>query len=758
MRLAFVTPRMGEEVVGGAEVLCLQTAARLRRAGIEVDLFSTTIADFHSSREAFPRGESLICGMRLTRFPPDPADIPAYLQRSGEIARGTGVSEDIEEEWLRNSLNSTALLDHLAERLDAYDSIVFFQYLRALCHRGIERFGRKAILCPTLHDEPFARMGVTKRMMNSAGGLVFLSEPEKQLAIRLYGLDGIPRTVTGLGFDPPAAIDRTFAPCSDPFLLYTGRIEPAKGVHRLVDFFVRYKSFHPGNIKLILCGDVQTALPRDDSLLVLGRLGDDELQRAYAAALATVQPSDLESFSISIFESWQQGRPVLVSRNCGVTREFCERSNGGLYFGDYYEFEACLDLFLSEPGTADRIGVQGREFVASEYNWDRVLSSWLDFFTSTAFHSRTSRTRLILLNTNLLPNDAVGNNLIEKARVVGDTGIRTRVLLESDAFPPADLQPCVLTLSDAGKQSFEASLWAADCYWIDYSVYYPLLKAALALKAKGKRVLFDYHGITPPALWDDPETRVALEQAVANLPVITEGDAVVCHSSYTRLELEKHGIPPERIQVFPYAVPVDEFFPTDKDRELMDAYGLDDSDFVLLYVGRMAGNKRIDVLTRALGIASGKCPQLRLMLVGDTSLPAYQRQVDKAKDVAREYAVEDRVIFTGVVPELRKYFNLADVFVTSSIHEGFCVPAIEAMACGKPVIATRSTALPETVGEAGILFEPDDAEQLAAEILKLKEDPELHDRLATAGVRRACLFDLAHYRRNVRSFLERVLP
>ncbi len=749
---------MGEEVVGGAEHLCLQTAARLRQAGVQVDLFSTTIADFHSNREVFPRGESLICGMRLTRFPPDPAEIPMYLERSGEIARGGGVSEAVEEEWLRNSLNSTALLAHLAERLDQYDSLVFFQYLRGLSHRGIERFNRKAILCPTLHDEPFARMGVTNHMMNGAGGLVFLSEPEKRLAIRLYGLNGVPRTVAGLGFDPPATTPRQFIHCADPFLLYTGRIEPTKGVHRLIDFFLRYRSSHPANLKLVLCGDVQTALPPDNSLVVLGRLDDDELQRAYAAALATVQPSDLESFSISIFESWQHGRPVLVSRNCDVTREFCERSNGGLYFGDYYEFEACLDLFLGEPATADRIGDQGRQFAASEYNWDRVLNAWLGFLSSTAFHSRASRTQLILLNSNLLPKDAVGNNLINKARVVRDNGIPTRILLESNAFPPADLEPCVRTLSDLGKQDFEASLWNADCYWIDYSVFYPLLKVAAALKAKGKRLLFDYHGITPPALWDDPETLGGLEQAIANLPLIREGDAVVCHSAYTRLELETHGIAPDRIEVFPYAVPVDEFFPTEKDRDLMDAYGLDDSDFVLLYVGRMAGNKRIDVLTRALGIASGRCPALRLMLAGDTSLPAFQRQVEKAKKVARECGVEERVTFTGVVPDLRKYINLADVFVTASIHEGFCVPAIEAMACGKPVIATRCTALPETVGDAGVLFEPDDAEQLAAEILKLKEDSELYNKLAEAGICRSRLFDLAHYRRNIRSFLERVLP
>jgi glycosyltransferase involved in cell wall biosynthesis len=109
-----------------------------------------------------------------------------------------------------------------------------------------------------------------------------------------------------------------------------------------------------------------------------------------------------------------------------------------------------------------------------------------------------------------------------------------------------------------------------------------------------------------------------------------------------------------------------------------------------------------------------------LLLVGDDRSLLYAPVVARARALASELGVADGVIFAGQVPdeELPAHYHLADVFVTASIHEGFCIPVVEAMACGVPVVAAHTTALPETIGTAGLTFRSEDPADLAAKVLE----------------------------------------
>jgi glycosyltransferase involved in cell wall biosynthesis len=110
-----------------------------------------------------------------------------------------------------------------------------------------------------------------------------------------------------------------------------------------------------------------------------------------------------------------------------------------------------------------------------------------------------------------------------------------------------------------------------------------------------------------------------------------------------------------------------------------------------------------------------------LLLVGNASIGPYPRIVAQARRLAATLGVADGVIFAGQVPdgELVAHYQLADLFVTASVHEGFCIPVVEAMACGLPVVGARATALPETIGPAGLTFQPEDPADLAAKILTI---------------------------------------
>jgi glycosyltransferase involved in cell wall biosynthesis len=195
------------------------------------------------------------------------------------------------------------------------------------------------------------------------------------------------------------------------------------------------------------------------------------------------------------------------------------------------------------------------------------------------------------------------------------------------------------------------------------------------------------------------------------------------HSSYMAEELRAYsGLSRDRIRVAPYAVAVEQFRPLPRDAELVARYGLENQR-VLLYIGRMAGNKRIDDLVRMLAAVRRTVPNTTLLLVGDDAHPAYRLLVARAKEIAAELGCAERVIFAGPVAheELGRYYSLCDVYVTSSLHEGFCIPVIEAMAAGRPVVATDATALPETVGDAGLLFPPEDAEAMAEQVVRILE-------------------------------------
>src|SRR5262249_13186025 len=108
---------------------------------------------------------------------------------------------------------------------------------------------------------------------------------------------------------------------------------------------------------------------------VLGYLDNDEVADAFAAATAYIQPSTNESFSRTIMESWLAGTPAPASPASQVLHRHCDRSSGGLTFGDGFELAQCLSFLAAAPGNADVLARAGREYVLANYRWDVVLDA-----------------------------------------------------------------------------------------------------------------------------------------------------------------------------------------------------------------------------------------------------------------------------------------------------------------------------------------------------------------------------------------------
>ena len=97
-------------------------------------------------------------------------------------------------------------------------------------------------------------------------------------------------------------------------------------------------------------------IPPHPDILALGFVSDQDKYDAIAAAQVVILPSPYESLSMVALEAWQQGKPVLANGVCAVLRGQCKRSNGGLWYDNYAEFQETLSLLLKEPGSASAWG------------------------------------------------------------------------------------------------------------------------------------------------------------------------------------------------------------------------------------------------------------------------------------------------------------------------------------------------------------------------------------------------------------------
>jgi glycosyltransferase involved in cell wall biosynthesis len=165
----------------------------------------------------------------------------------------------------------------------------------------------------------------------------------------------------------------------------------------------------------------------------------------------------------------------------------------------------------------------------------------------------------------------------------------------------------------------------------------------------------------------------------------------------------------------------------------------------LLYVGGLAPHKNLLFLQQgfAEAVASGSIGDLYLVIAGDPAGAGFNSCAEELHRYAREHAVlRERVLFPGFVPdgELTCLYSSALAVVMPSLSEGFGLPAIEAMACGAPVLSSAAGAVPEVIGDAGALFDPHSATSLATEILRIATDAVLLQTLRDKALRRATQF------------------
>jgi alpha-1,3-rhamnosyl/mannosyltransferase len=161
-----------------------------------------------------------------------------------------------------------------------------------------------------------------------------------------------------------------------------------------------------------------------------------------------------------------------------------------------------------------------------------------------------------------------------------------------------------------------------------------------------------------------------------------------------------------------------------------------------LYAGGISPNKNLALLIRAFSRSDARARGAQLVLAGDCASDRFKGNYAELKALVAELDVVRQVVFTGFVPdeELCRLYNTCTVFVMPSLDEGFGLPAIEAMSCGRPVIVSSGNSLEELVGDAGLTVDPHNVEELAAAIDRIFSCEDLRRCLAERAIQRASEF------------------
>ncbi len=342
-----------------------------------------------------------------------------------------------------------------------------------------------------------------------------------------------------------------------------------------------------------------------------------------------------------------------------------------------------------------------------------------------------------------------------KGDAIGDSARRVRDMLRA-AGHSSDLY--ALTMDDALRREVR-SFDDPDARRGDITIFHfalpsPMTHAFATLD--GARVL-QYHNITPAAFfapYDAGLFRLASIGRQELRSLVGHVDLALGDSEFNRQELEEFGFAPTG--VMPIAVNTERI--TSAPRRPALEKILADGLINILFVGRIVPNKRIeDHIRLAEAYKRYIDSYYRFIFVGRyDGLPRYYAQVQAL--ISEFKMLPDRFWFTGPVPDedLAAFYRWADVYVSLSEHEGFCVPLVEAMAADVPVLAYAAGAVPETLGGAGLLFEPKDLE-LAAEMLGvLVYDRPVRDRVIDGQRRRLADFSQDRIERQLNDVLARL--
>lgn len=314
--------------------------------------------------------------------------------------------------------------------------------------------------------------------------------------------------------------------------------------------------------------------------------------------------------------------------------------------------------------------------------------------------------RVVVGVPSLSSGDAVSNDVVGMYKALASRGVDVCVFpsdyassLGMKMIHPGDVKNFLVDPRDIYIYHF-CGYWAAG---------------EELLEALDCRKIIKYHNVTPPEFFaginaDYEKTCKLGREAISRIAEVA--DIVWADSAYNADEFIAAGFEAKKTEVIPPFHHTAELLGTRPDEEWLDR--LQDGKRNILVVGRLAPNKNHRLLIEAFAVLIKQIPGARLVIAGgqDDRLQSYNDRIDRLID---SLGLGESVIRTGKIAAegLAAAYRSASVFAITSLHEGFCVPLVEAMAFGLPVVALPTCAVPETLGNAGMLVTEATAEAVS---------------------------------------------
>jgi glycosyltransferase involved in cell wall biosynthesis len=377
IKIGVVVQRYGQEVVGGAETLAREVAERLNADGFDVTVFTTTAIDYITWKNHYPAGESILKGVMIKRFPVErERDIAAFNAHS-DVFFNTDPEDRDEMAWIvEQGPYSPELIQGLRAEQEQVDIFLFFTYLYYPTVEGVKVIEKPVVLFPTAHDEPPIHLELMKTVFGRPQALFFLTGAEMEMVKKLFQPRNKPVLVR-TGMDIEEHVDDTLFRRKYlqflPYMLYAGRIERGKGLETV---FAAYRSLRRQRlVDLVLIGKKLMDIPEVDGLKYIGYVSEEEKLSAFKGAVLSVQPSPLESLSITTLESFSQQTPVLVNRQSAVLMEHIELSGGGLAYDSEGDFLEKAKKLYDGRGLKRKMGQDGYRYVKQNFSWQVVMEN-----------------------------------------------------------------------------------------------------------------------------------------------------------------------------------------------------------------------------------------------------------------------------------------------------------------------------------------------------------------------------------------------
>jgi glycosyltransferase involved in cell wall biosynthesis len=319
----------------------------------------------------------------------------------------------------------------------------------------------------------------------------------------------------------------------------------------------------------------------------------------------------------------------------------------------------------------------------------------------------------------------------------------------ADTLPPeanihlvSAIAPTALAASSNGHRS-ASDMWRMSremsCARLDLLLF-PTIYSYVPVISRAKKIVMihDIIAETYPHL-TLPHRRAQLFWKTKVVLGRWQADAIATVSDYSRQGIVEHfGMNEECVHIVGEAS--DPVFRAIDDPHLtprLTSLGLKAGNRTVVYVGGFSPHKNLEALVAAFAQLASRddFSDVRLVLVGEFEREVFHSYAGVIRQQVVDLNLRDRVVFTGYLPddELVPLLNLASVFVLPSLMEGFGLPAVEAAACGCPVIATKESPLPSLLGEGGLYINPLRSEDLEAAMARVLESDVLRRKMSRAG-------------------------